>query len=200
MIHVAVIASSPVVRAGLEAILAEAADMRMVRAEGEDQAAPPDVLVLEVAVDADAAEAVLEAPPGPAILLLADEHDAPQLVGRGGARGVLARDAAPDALVAAVVAVAAGLLVLPESAGEVLAELPARAGLRADSVDQPLTPRETEVLRLLADGLGNKGIGRRLGISEHTVKAHVSAILGKLGAASRAEAVAAGARLGVLLL
>jgi DNA-binding NarL/FixJ family response regulator len=64
----------------------------------------------------------------------------------------------------------------------------------------PLTPREVEVLRLLADGLANKEIAGRLGISDHTAKFHVAAILGKLHAATRAEAVAIGLRAGLILL
>jgi DNA-binding CsgD family transcriptional regulator len=64
----------------------------------------------------------------------------------------------------------------------------------------PLTPREVDVAKLLAEGLSNKLIANRLGISEHTAKFHVNAILGKLGAQTRAEAVAVGVRSGLLLL
>jgi DNA-binding CsgD family transcriptional regulator len=64
----------------------------------------------------------------------------------------------------------------------------------------PLTAREREVLALLAEGLGNKVIAARLGLSEHTVKTHVTAILAKLDADTRAEAVAVGARAGLILL
>jgi DNA-binding CsgD family transcriptional regulator len=65
---------------------------------------------------------------------------------------------------------------------------------------QPLTPREIEVLGMLAEGLGNKTIARRLGISEHTVKFHVGSILAKLDASSRTEAVTLGARRGLIML
>ena len=65
---------------------------------------------------------------------------------------------------------------------------------------QPLTRREVEVLGFLAEGLANKNIAARLGISEHTVKTHVASILTKLDAFSRAEAVAIGARQGLILL
>jgi DNA-binding NarL/FixJ family response regulator len=65
---------------------------------------------------------------------------------------------------------------------------------------EPLTPREQEVLRMLALGLANRQIASRLNISEHTIKFHVAAILGKLGAASRTEAVAIGIRHGLILL
>ena len=65
---------------------------------------------------------------------------------------------------------------------------------------EDLTPREHEVLQLLAEGLPNKAIARKLGISEHTVKFHINAILGKLGAGSRTEAVVLATRLGLVLL
>ena len=65
---------------------------------------------------------------------------------------------------------------------------------------EELTPREVEVLRLLADGLGNKEVALRLGISDHTVKFHISSILAKLGAGSRTEAVTLGIRRGLILL
>jgi len=68
-----------------------------------------------------------------------------------------------------------------------------------DTVEE-LTPREVEVLRLLADGLGNKEVALRLGISDHTVKFHISSILAKLGAGSRTEAVTLGIRRGLILL
>ena len=63
-----------------------------------------------------------------------------------------------------------------------------------------LTAREIEILRMLADGLGNKQIASQLGISEHTVKFHISSILDKLGASSRTEAVTSGIRMGLILL
>jgi DNA-binding NarL/FixJ family response regulator len=69
-----------------------------------------------------------------------------------------------------------------------------------ESPIEELTPRELAALRLLAEGLPNKTIALRLGISEHTVKFHVNAILGKLGVASRTEAVVRATRLGLILL
>jgi DNA-binding CsgD family transcriptional regulator len=63
-----------------------------------------------------------------------------------------------------------------------------------------LTPREREILSMLAEGLPNKVIASRLGISEHTVKTHLEAVFEKLGASTRAEAVARAVRLGLLLL
>ena len=68
------------------------------------------------------------------------------------------------------------------------------------STTHDLTPREMEVLQLIAEGMANKAIAARLGVSEHTVKFHVNALLGKLAAGSRTEAVVQAARLGLVLL
>ena len=118
---------------------------------------------------------------------------------RLGVRGVLAADVEPAQVAAALEAAVCGLLVL--APGEVGA---ARAAGGApdlpDELVEPLTPREKEVLRLLAGGLSNKEIAVRLKLSEHTAKFHVASILGKLGAASRAEAVSIGMRHGLILL
>lgn len=74
------------------------------------------------------------------------------------------------------------------------------SGQDAHHLVEPLTPRETEVLQLLAEGLSNKGIAVRLGISDQTVKFHVAAVSGKLGAANRTEAVRLAIRLGLVAL
>ena len=82
-------------------------------------------------------------------------------------------------------------LLLPEIEGEKETDT---------AVTQPLTPRETEVLHLLAEGLTNKAIARQLHVSEHTIKFHVNAIMGKLNAQSRTDAVVRATRLGLLAL
>jgi DNA-binding NarL/FixJ family response regulator len=98
--------------------------------------------------------------------------------------------------------VASGLVVLhPTAASTVVEQLLERPRVQpAPGQGEPLTPREIEVLQALAGGLTNRAIARRLGVSENTVKFHVSSILAKLDAASRAEAVALAARRGLLLL
>jgi DNA-binding NarL/FixJ family response regulator len=119
---------------------------------------------------------------------------------RAGIRAALPGDISPDQLVAALEAVANGLLVLhPSHANETLpaGSAPSRA---LDELAESLTRRELEVLQMLAAGLSNKEIAARLNISEHTVKFHVASILGKLGAASRTEAVSLGIRRGLVLL
>lgn len=115
---------------------------------------------------------------------------------RLGVRGILSAETPRESLAIAVDAVSHGLLVLdPREA----AAVPAAMGEAAAELPEPLTPREKEVLRLLAAGLGNKEIAARLNISDHTAKFHVASILGKLAASSRTEAVSIGMRRGLIL-
>lgn len=114
-----------------------------------------------------------------------------------GARGAVRRDAPPERLAAALLAVARGLRVVDDEAVD---ESFRPRGLAGPELLEPLTPREREVLQLLAEGFTNRRIAWRLGISEHTAKFHVNSILGKLGARSRAEALALAVRQGLILL
>src|SRR5258708_36266897 len=136
-------------------------------------------------------------PGGPPILaIVADEDDARDALAAG-ARGVLPRNVDGGRLAAAVRAVAQGLLALDES----FAALPLRDNpAQPNELAEPLTPRELEVLQLLSQGLPNKRIAQRLGISDHTVKFHVNAVLGKLGVQSRSEAIVHAVRLGLVVL
>jgi DNA-binding NarL/FixJ family response regulator len=111
-----------------------------------------------------------------------------------GVRGLLPRDAAEPEIAAAIQAVAAGLYFVHPRFLEMLQSRPVR------ELEEPLTPRELEVLRLVAEGVPNKEIAFRLGISEHTVKFHVASLLDKLHAGSRTEAVSIGIRAGLVLL
>jgi len=123
----------------------------------------------------------------------------------GLAFGALLRDAEADEIVAAITAVASGLIALDQRLSRSVFAAPERAASTlptpaAATDDEPLTAREREVLQLLAQGFPNKIIALRLHISEHTAKFHVSAIMTKLGAASRTEAVTTAARRGLLIL
>lgn len=203
VVHVAIAAPSEAACAEIEALLAAEADLRVV-----DSGAPTalaelldganaDVLLLDPGAEAaDWLDRIAERVPlPPTVVLSGNGHPERQLLALG-VRAVLPRRTAAARLVAAVRAVAAGLVVLdPEIAG---IEAPA-AEVSGDRVDA-LTPRETEVLQLLAEGLPNKEIAGTLGISEHTVKFHLSAIFGKLGATSRTEAVAIGIRRGLAMV
>ncbi len=116
----------------------------------------------------------------------------------GAPAGVLLPDATAEQLDAALRAVAAGLLV--RSTAAPAAAPPEPRGF-APAEDMPLlTPREREILALIGEGLSNKSMARRLGISVHTVKFHLEALFTKLDATSRAEAVAKGLRGGVIEL
>ena len=151
----------------------------------------PDVLIL----DGDAATPPAASHQVPVIALLDDPASEAAAALRAGARAALRRDASPTELVAAIEAVAAGLVALDPQAVPRPSLAPSTA-----SAAEPLTRREREILTLLADGLGNKVIAARLGISDHTVKAHVGAIFDKLHVGTRAEAVALGLRLGLIAL
>jgi two-component system nitrate/nitrite response regulator NarL len=135
---------------------------------------------------------LLEETPG--VLLVGSEAGLSELV-RAGARAVLFRDTDVERLRRACSAVLSGASVFDEGMVEILVE-PRR---REAAPGVELTPREQEVLGLLSEGLSNKLIAARLGISEHTAKFHVNALLEKLGAETRTEAVVTAARRGLLM-
>lgn len=117
------------------------------------------------------------------------------------AGGIISPDADAETVVAAIRAAQQGLYVLDPSVKHVDAfAQDQRPGQDADSVPTTLSPREREVLGLVASGLPNKAIARTLGISDHTVKFHVSSVLTKLDAGSRTEAVTIATRQGILSL
>ncbi|MGH9407543.1 MAG: response regulator transcription factor [Terriglobia bacterium] len=115
---------------------------------------------------------------------------------RAGVAALLPQDARGDEILAAVHAAAAGLLVLHPGLVESAGDRPRQSVAPVT----PLSPRELEVLTMLAEGLGNKEVAWRLRISEHTVKFHVTSIFTKLDVSSRAEAVSIGFRLGLILI
>jgi len=135
--------------------------------------------------------------PESALVVIADD---PGLSGvadalRSGVRAVLSRHSSASQIGAAIEAAAAGFVVLQPGDLDGLLINPQPASLA-----EPLTPREVEVLGMLAEGQSNKSIAHRLGISEHTVKFHVTSIMGKLNAGSRTEAVTQGIRQGLIML
>ncbi|MFO7662606.1 MAG: response regulator transcription factor [Chloroflexota bacterium] len=132
----------------------------------------------------------------PIIALVQDEHQA-SIADLTEVRGVLYRELDIEVLSAAIKAVLAGLTVIAPG----LTLSPFRHPMtEIDEEAIELTLREHEVLALLAEGLTNKAIGQRLSISEHTVKFHVNAIMGKLNAQSRTDAVVRATRLGLISL
>lgn len=210
MIRVLVKASSAIAKAGLESLLQASAGVRLVEESSPDARTmssdlPADVLLVEASTLADsAARGGVEwaAAGGPVVMLI--HNFTPEAVAdalRAGVKAVLGSSRTGPEIIAAVEAAAAGLVVLDPSGMDDLLRAPtAAAGSNAANLVEPLTPREIEVLQLLAAGLGNKEIASRLSISEHTAKFHVAAIMGKLGASSRTEAVTLGIRHGLIMI
>jgi two-component system nitrate/nitrite response regulator NarL len=164
----------------------------------------------------DATVWVLDAPSAPALdtltshrysdspraaVVLSDDPGQPAQLARAGLRGwaCLARDVDADQLDLAVRSAEAGLVLLDLPLAATSLSMPAALATRAP-LAEPLTARELQVLQLVAEGLPNKGIARRLGISENTAKFHVASLCGKLAASSRTEAVTIAARAGLILL
>jgi DNA-binding NarL/FixJ family response regulator len=211
VVAVAIFSTDPALRRGLERLLREEPGVNIVGVAD----APAAIREL---IEQDRVDAVLaDTPPRDqlsdwrirhdrtAFVVLVDGTDPEDGIEalQAGAGAILPRSAARDEIVAAIKAVTNGLVVLPR---ELLATLIGAASLTDglpdgdDSADARLTPRELEVLAAMADGASNKAIARRLEISFHTAKFHVAAILAKLDADSRTEAVTRAAQLGLVML
>lgn len=189
----------PIVRGGLIALLRTLPDVRVVGEAGTGRDAValarrhrPDVVVMDLRMpdlDGVAATRAIRADlPGTAVLVLTmfDEDDLVASALAAGARGYLLKGAESAEIDRAVRAVAGGEAIFsPAVADQVLG----RAAAPARTVLAGVTPRELQVLDLVARGLGNATIAARLGLSPKTVGNHVSALFGKLGVATRAEAV-----------
>lgn len=195
-------------RADLSDVLDETRDFTLLRGDGARQdlvdrveRLAPDVIVVEAHGD-EPLNALLpnaDLRDWPPVILLISRPDSAwtSVALRAGVRAVLPRESSD--LAAAISAVAAGYVVLHPDAAESV--VPAANGtLTPLRSGHALTPREVEVLRMMAEGLANKAIAARLGISEHTVKFHVGSIFAKLHAGSRTEAVTLGARQGLVML
>lgn len=204
--RVLIVADNEVFRAGLAAALfgqtgVSAVDQTRLDSDLATTALPyrPDVILWDLS-DADrqiGSELPVMLDLATPVIVLGDDEILIAEAVVAGAKGALPRHVDPAPLAAAVRAVGEGLVVLdPAFPASVL---PTRSELSGSPTEE-LTPREIEVLQLVAEGLPNKQIATRLGISEHTVKFHVDAILGKLGAHNRTEAVTRAARLGLLVL
>ena len=195
MIRVVVADDHAVVRGGLQQLLATAADIELVgsAANGEEAVGlvvdhTPDVVLMDLSMPVvdgiEATRRIVESGSGTRVVVLTsfadDRHIADAL--RAGAIGYMLKHAEPDALLDAIRAAAAGDSPLDPKAARVLLEN------RTARADGHLSGREEEVLRLVAGGLANKLIARRLTISERTVKAHLTNIFARLGVTDRTQA------------
>jgi DNA-binding NarL/FixJ family response regulator len=196
---VLVVAAYPALRAGWLSLLASDSRLDPVAPEGAELGDPgpaPSAIVVDYSAgEPEEILSISETYPGTALVMIGADPatDGPGLSGAPVA--YLPSDVDAAALVAAVRAAAAGLIVLdPTVAGATGVHTHSRLNEGGES----LTAREQEVLKLVAEGFPNKAIARELSISEHTAKFHVGSLLGKLGAASRTEAVTLATRRGIL--
>jgi NarL family two-component system response regulator YdfI len=220
-LRVLISAASSITRAGLERLLEKQPSVYLVGAISSDDGLPPaiaendpDVVLLDLEPqlsETNWEELISLAVP---IVLLADEADLVSVTAAlaGGVQAILLGDATGAELAAAAHSAAAGLLTLSGDLADLV-----RQGLLAHSRDEAedsvggtapiadafpehLTVREREVLEMMMEGLSNKEIAAHLNISAHTVKFHISSILGKLGASTRTEAAAIGLRRGLITI
>ncbi|MDP1544450.1 MAG: response regulator transcription factor [Anaerolineales bacterium] len=201
MIRVVIVSPNHALRVGLREMLA---GHPMIRVVGEVSSLEDmNDLETEVAVLASVSFARLNEQHTFATLFLTDDIESVRgmLNANTHAWGVLSADASEDELAAGIVAVAEGLWVGAPGLVEGLMRLPKGGeGLGEESLIEPLTAREMEVIQNMAAGLANKQIALALKISEHTVKFHLSSLYAKLGVSSRTEAVRRGIELGLISL
>lgn len=207
-LRVLVVADNLLVRTGLATLLATRTDLQVVGQVASSATLAddldvyrPQVVIVDLGYEPAAAIARLEPlNEVPFVALLPTAEFTAALIAsldENAIYGVMLRDSSPDMLAAAINAVFSGLIILDLlMATSVI--VPDTASL--ETLDEALTPREAEVLQLLAEGLPNKNIAGRLGISPNTVKFHINAILNKLGVQSRTEAVIRATRLGLVIL
>jgi DNA-binding NarL/FixJ family response regulator len=198
-IKVALLTDDPLLRTGLSSLLGELGAIEVVEPDAAE------VALWDAGIDASKTLARLtdlRSLPIPAVAVVGESaHVAPALA--AGARGVVLRDQVGPGIHAALAAVRSGLTVMDTALAESLVpNPPARpAGPGAGTKGRgELTERERQVVQLLTEGLSNKLIADRLGISDHTAKFHVNGVMMKLGASTRTEAVVEAMRRGLIRL
>jgi DNA-binding NarL/FixJ family response regulator len=203
MIRVCLVEDQTLVRQGIRSLLALADDITVVAeaCDGEQAlvvipACAPDVVLLDVRMPRLNGVEVLkrlqaEKRLPPTIILTTFDDDAVVLEGvKAGAKGFLLKDVSLEQLTGAIRTVAGGGSLIQLAAAErIVRGLQARPAIPGAELPDPLTERETEVLRLLAGGFSNREIGGALHVAEGTIKNHISSILSKLGVRDRTRAV-----------
>ncbi|MBB6015984.1 response regulator [Deinococcus radiopugnans] len=201
MIRVLLVDDQPLVRAGLRALLGAEPDLEIV---GEAKNGPEaltwlekqeaDVVLLDIRMPGLSGVDVarrLSGRPSPRVILLTTFDDERDIAAglAAGAQGFLLKDASGEEIAAAIRRVMKGERYIQPVVAQALEEILAYQGPLAAPPHEPLTPRELEVLALIARGMSNKRIASSLDISDNTVKVHVARILAKLGAADRLSAL-----------
>ncbi len=210
-----IVAADPLARAGLATLLERTLkerqpEVRIVGQIGVAETTPaeidiyqPDILLWDLGWDPEESLTLLEelelgeVEGSLAVVALVPDEEHASEAWLAGVRGLLYREVSGERLLAAIEAVYWGLIAVEP---ELMALLAPAGALAEPLLAEELTPRELEVLRLLAEGLSNKAIAQQLDISDHTVKFHVNAIMSKLGAQSRTAAVVQATRLGLIVL
>lgn len=199
MIRVLIVDDHAVVRVGLEQLLGTADDIELVgtapdgdRAVEAASRTDPDIVLMDLSMPGmDGVEATRritagpQGSPGPQVVVLTSFSDHRRIVDAldAGASGYVLKDADPEELLSAIRVAAGGGAPLDPKAARALLD-----SRRPPASGRALTVREEEVLGLLGEGLPNKAIARRLGITERTVKAHVGSIFQQLGVSDRTQA------------
>jgi two-component system nitrate/nitrite response regulator NarL len=194
-IKVALLTEDPLLRAGVSSLLEQLGSIDVVDREDAE------VALWDAGVDGEKALsrlAELRTLPVPAVAVVGDPaHVAPALA--AGARGVVLRDQVGPGIHAALAAVRSGLTVMDTALATSLVPSPPARPVDGKGRGE-LTEREKQVVQLLSEGLSNKLIADRLGISDHTAKFHVNGVMMKLGASTRTEAVVEAVRRGLVRL
>ena len=202
-VRVLIVDDHPIFRDGLRSALDSRPEVEVVgeAADGhaavvESTRARPDVVLMDLSMPGGGLEAIralgaVEPPPAVLVLTMHEDDDSLLAAVRAGAAGYLLKGADRDHIIRSVEAVARGEAVFgPGVAARVLAHVGRSGGLRATPPFPQLTSREHEVLDLVAQGLGNQAIARRLFLSDKTVRNMVSTVVSKLQASDRGDAIA----------
>jgi DNA-binding NarL/FixJ family response regulator len=200
MIRVLIVDDHAIVRGGLGSLIATTTDLEVVgeAADGDEAVRlatelAPDVVLMDLSMPGSdgvqATRQVLEQNPAAHVLVLTSFSDQRRIMDAldAGAEGYLLKHSEPEVILSGIRAVVAGGSPLDPKAARTLLTQQRRAPEPA-AAPSPLTAREEEVLRMVGDGLPNKSIARRLGISERTVKAHLTNIFQRLGVTDRTQA------------
>ena len=196
MIRVLIVDDHAVVRRGLEQLIGSAADLEIVGSAVDGEEAVnlaaelgPDVILMDLSMPVldgiAATRRIVAANPAVHVVVLTSFDDERRILDArsAGATGYLLKDADPDEVLTAIRTSVDGGSPLDPRAARVLVD-----ARREQAPARTLSPREEEVLRLLAGGLANKQIARRLGIAERTVKAHLTSVFQQLGVTDRTQA------------
>ncbi|HEY3802499.1 MAG TPA: response regulator transcription factor [Kofleriaceae bacterium] len=195
-IKVALLTEDPLLRAGLSSLLAQVGSIDVVERDAAE------VALWDAGTDGDKALARLSeirALPMPVVAVVGTESQASPALAAG-ARGVVLRDQVGPGIQAALAAVRSGLTVVDSALADQLVPAPPIKPVVPATGKGQLTERERQVVQLLSEGLSNKLIADRLGISDHTAKFHVNGVMMKLGASTRTEAVVEAMRRGLIRL